>query len=330
MPLETDLRRIRQKARREPKCVFTSLYHHVLDVDHLRACYQALDGRKAVGIDGVDKKRYGEKLEANLADLSQRLGRQGYRPQARRRSYIPKAGSDRGRPLAIGCLEDKIVELALKNVLQAIYEEDFQDVSYGYRPGRTQHQCLDALGKTIQQQKVSYVVEADIRSFFDRVTHSWLMKFLRHRIGDERLLRLIEKLLKAGILEDGLVQASEEGTPQGSIVIPLLSNVYLHYLLDFWFTKRVARHSDGQAYLFRYADDFVACFQYRADARRFRQILAERLEGFGLEVAEEKTKCLEFGRFARSNAKRRGSKPEGFTFLASTTTVERPRTGTSK
>jgi retron-type reverse transcriptase len=211
----TDLIRIRQKASRESKLVFNSLYHHVYDVEHLRACYETLDGRKAVGIDGVAKVVYGEKLEENLADLSQRLRRQGYRPQPKRRSYIPKAGSVKGRPLGISNLEDKIVEKAVKNVLEAIYEADFEPSSYGYRPGRTQHDCLDELGRTIQQEAVSFVVEADVRSFFDKVSHAWMMKFLRHRIGDGRLLRLVERMLKAGILEDGL--ATSESAAYGSV-----------------------------------------------------------------------------------------------------------------
>ena len=314
--MATELTRIRDKARQEPKLVFSSLYHHVYDVDNLRASYQTLEGRKALGPDGVDKELYGRNLEENLAELSAKLRRGAYRPQPKRRAYVPKEGSEKGRPLGISSFEDKIVEKVLKNVLEAIYEEDFEPNSYGYRPGRTQHECLDQLGKTIQRKRVSYVVEADIRSFFDKVNHAWLMKFMRHRIGDERLLRLLERMLKAGILEDGLVKPSHEGTPQGSIVSPILSNIYLHYVLDLWFNKRVARkYSQGEAHLFRYADDFVACFQYRDDAMQFRQLLEERLEGFGLKLAEEKTRCLRFGRFAREDGRRKSQKPENFTFL---------------
>lgn len=314
--MATALTRIVTKARNEPEVVFSSLYHHVYDIDNLRAAYDSLERRKAVGIDGVDKDIYAEDLEENLRILSQKLRDMAYRPLPSRRTYIPKPGSAKGRPLAIGSFEGKIVEKAIKNVLEQIYEEDFEDSSYGYRPGRCPHDCLDQLGKTIQKRKVSYVVEADIRSFFDRVNHAWLMKFLRHRVGDERILRLIERFLIAGILEDGLVKANEEGTPQGSILSPLLSNVYLHYVLDLWFNKRVkAKHCRGEAHIFRFADDFVACFQYKDDAYHFEQLLRERLEGFNLEVAEEKTQTLEFGRFARSNAKRRGGKPKGFTFL---------------
>ena len=313
--MSTDLPRIREKARKEPDLVFTSLYHHVTDLDNLRACYEALDGTKAVGVDGVTKEQYGENLEESLQKLSDRLKRMGYRPQPRRRSYIPKPGSEKGRPLGISCFEDKIVELAVKRVLEPIYEEIFEDSSYGYRPGRSQHSCLDNLGRTIQQKRVSHVVESDIRGFFDEVSHKWMLKFLEHRIGDPRILRLISRMLKGGIMEDGLVRASEKGTPQGSILSPLLSNVYLHYVLDLWFSRRIKKQCRGEAYYFRFADDFLACFQHKGDAEHFKNRLNDRSEGFGLEVAEEKTRCIEFGRFARANAQRRGQKPKEFTFL---------------
>jgi group II intron reverse transcriptase/maturase len=314
----TDLTRIREKARKEPDLVFTSLYHHICDVDNLRACYDALDANKATGVDGVSKEEYGKNLEENLRDLSERLKRMGYRPGPKRRSYIPKPGSEKGRPLGISNLEDKIVEEATKRTLEPIYEAVFEDSSHGYRPGRDPHQCLDALGRTIQQKKVNHVVEADIKRFFDRVNHEWMIKFLRHRIGDERVIRLIIRMLKSGIMEDGLTRATEEGTPQGSILSPLLSNIYLHYVLDLWFSRRVSRQSRGEAYYFRFADDFLACFQYKDDAESFRKRLEDRLEGFGLSLAEEKTRCIAFGRFAREDAQKRGEKPKDFTFLGLT------------
>ena len=314
----TDLTRIGEKARKEPDLVFTSLYHHIYDVDNLRACYDMLEANKATGVDGVTKKEYGKNLEENLRDLSGRLRRMGYRPGPKRRSYVPKAGSGKGRPLGISNLEDKIVEQATKRTLEQIFEDVFCDSSYGYRPRCSQHKCLEALGRTMQQKKVNHVVEADVKSFFDKVNHEWMVKFLRHRIGDERVIRLIIRMLKSGIMEDGLVKATEEGTPQGSILSPLLSNIYLHYVLDLWFSRRVSSQSRGEVYYFRFADDFLACFQYRSDAENFQKRLEDRLEGFGLELAKEKTHCIEFGRFAREDANKRGEKPKEFTFLGFT------------
>ncbi len=225
--MSTNLRRIGEKACKDSQLVFTSLYHHVTDVDNLRACYEALPADRAVGVDGVTKEQYGENLEENLQALSQRLRQMGYKPQPKRRSYIPKSGSEKGRPLGISSFEDKLVELALKRVLEPIYETIFEESSHGYRPARGQHGCLDKLGRTIQQKRISYVVEADIRSFFDTVNHKWMLKFLRHRIGDPRIIRLVARMLKGGILEEGLVKASEEGTPQGSLCKALHNEPYV-------------------------------------------------------------------------------------------------------
>jgi group II intron reverse transcriptase/maturase len=316
--MSTDLTRIGEKARKAPELVFTSLYHHVTDVDNLRDCYEALDADKAVGVDGVTKEQYGKNLKENLQTLSDQLKRMGYRPQPRRRSYIPKLGSKKGRPLGISCFEDKIVELAIKRVLEPIYEEIFEDSSYGYRPGRSQHLCLDKLGRTIQQRRVNHVVESDIRGFFDEVSHKWMIKFVAHRVGDPRILRLISRMLKGGIMEDGLVKASEKGTPQGSILSPLLSNIYLHYVQDLWFSRRIRKQCRGEAYYFRFADDFLACFQHKSDAEDFETRLSDRLEAFCLELAKEKTRCIEFGRFTRENARKNGEKPREFTFLGFT------------
>lgn len=316
--MSTDLSRIGERARKEPNLVFTTLYHHITDVDNLRACYEAIDGDKAVGVDGVTKEQYGSNLEENLQELSNRLKRMGYCPQPKRRTYIPKLGSAKGRPLGISNFEDKLVELAVKRVLEQIYEVVFEDSSYGYRPGRSQHLCLGKLGQTIQQNRVSYIVEADIRGFFDKVNHDWMLKFLKHRIGDPRVIRLISRMLKAGIMEDGLVRASEEGTPQGSILSPLLSNIYLHYVLDLWFNWKIRKQCRGEAYYYRFADDFLACFQYKGDAQDFMKQLRQRLKDFSLELAEEKTQCIEFGRFARENARKCGQKPKEFTFLGFT------------
>ena len=313
-----DLTRIGERAQQGRRERFTSIYHFVTDLDHLRACYAELPAKRAAGVDGVSKEEYGQDLEPKLQDLSARLGRMGYRPQAVRRAYIPKPGTKKQRPLGILCCEDKVVSLALTRVLEQIYEADFLESSYGYRPGRTQHQALDQLGRTMQQRRVSFVVEADIKGFFDHVNQEWLMKFLGHRIGDERVLRLIVRMLKSGIMEDGLVQASDEGVPQGGNLSPLLSNVYLHYALDLWCERRFKPRCRGDAYYFRYADDFLACFQYREDAARFLKELAVRLAQFHLELEPSKTRLLEFGRFAEADARRRGRKPETFDFLGFT------------
>jgi RNA-directed DNA polymerase len=323
----TDLTRIREYVVKHPDEVMTSLYHHVTDVDNLRSCFESLDGSKAVGLDGVTKKKYGNDLESNLADLSARLKRMGYIPQDKKRSYIPKAGSEKGRPLAISVVEDKIVEMAVKRVLEQIYEPIFLECSYGYREKRSPHQCIDAIGKTIQQKRINHIVEADIRSFFDRLNWAWLEKFLRHRIGDERLLRLITRMLKAGIMEDGLTHASVEGAPQGSIVSPILSNVYLHYALDLWFEKRVKPHAKGEAHLFRFADDFLCAFQFKEEAETLERNLKDRLEGFGLQVAPEKTRRMEYGPYAAQNAKRRKERMPSFTFLGLTHYCGRTRHG---
>ena len=316
--MSTDLTRIGNKAQHCPELVFTSLYHHVTDMDNLRKCYELLDGNKAAGIDYVSKVEYGKNLESNLQDLSSRLKRMGYRPQSKKRIYIPKPGSDKGRPLGISSFEDKIVELSVKRVIEPLFETLFEDCSYGYRPGRNPHQCIDALGRTIQQQRVNNVVEADIRGFFDNVNHEWLIKFLKQRIGDSRVLRLILRMLRAGIMENGQRQEGQVGTPQGSILSPLLSNIYLHYVLDLWFNRRIKRRCRGQASLFRFADDFLACFQYQEDAENFHVCLKDRLEGFNLKLAEEKTRKIPFGRYARENAYRKATKPQEFDFLGFT------------
>lgn len=308
--MSTDLTRIGDKAQQYPKLVFTSLYHHVTDIDNLRECYKLLNGNKATGIDHVSKVEYGKNLESNLRELSSRLKRMGYRPQPKKRVYIPKPGSEKGRPLGISSFEDKIVESSVKRAIEPLFEPLFEDYSYGYRPRRNPHQCIDALGRTIQQQKVNYVVEADIRGFFDNVNHEWLMKFLKQRIGDSRVLRLIIRMLRAGIMEYGQRLQGRVGTPQGSILSPLLSNIYLHYVLDLWFQKRIQRRCRGRAFLFRFADDFLACFQYQEDAESFHANLNDRLGGFNLELAEEKTRRIPFGRYARENAYRNGSKPD--------------------
>ena len=272
---------------------------------------------------------YGENLDSRIEELNNRLRRLGYRPSPAKRTYIPKPGSDKERPLGIPCFEDKLVQLSMKRTMEEIYEADFLKCSYGYRKGVSQHDALKDLGMTIQQKKVNYVVEADIKGFFDHVNHEWLMKFLEHRIQDNRILRLTKRFLKAGILEDGLFAKTETGTPQGGVLSPLLANVYLHYVLDLWFEKVVKKRSKGEAYLFRYADDFVACFQYKSDAENYLRSLKERLEKFNLELEMSKTKMLEFGRFAGQRAKGH-DKPATFDFLGFTHYCGKTRYGVFK
>ncbi len=322
-----DLTRIGDKASSDPKTRFTSIYHFVKDVDHLRACYRRTKKGKAPGVDGVTKEEYGKNLESNLENLTGRLERMGYRPQPALRHYIPKPGTNKKRPLGLPCFEDKLVGIGLARVLEPIYEADFLDCSYGYRPGRTQHQALSELGCTIQQKKMSWVAEVDIRGFFDHLNHEWLFKFLDVRIGDQRIIRLIKRFLKSGVMEDGLEKASEEGTPQGSSLSALLSNIYLHYALDLWFEKRFKTGCKGEAYLFRFADDFVACFQYKSDAEEFLRQVEIRLAKFHLEVEPTKTKLIAFGRFAYDNAKRQGKKPDSFDFLGFTHSCGKTRKG---
>ena len=327
--MSTKLEWVGERARREPESRFVSIYHHVYDVEHLRRCYQEMEGGKAPGMDGIGKDDYGENLEENLRELSGRLARMGYRAKPVRRVYIDKPGSRKKRPLGIPCFEDKLVQKALSRVLEQIYEADFLDSSYGYRPGRSQHEAIDQLGQTIQRGKVSYVAEADIRSYFDRVNHEWLMKFLSHRIGDERVLRLIRRFLKAGVMEDGLKRASDQGTPQGGVLSALLSNVYLHYALDLWVEKKFRCHCRGEMYYYRWADDFLCCFQYRGEAVAYLRELKTRLEKFDLQLAEEKTRLVSFGRFA--NQKRPpGGGPRTFDFLGFTFYCGKTRYGSFK
>ncbi len=321
------LERVRQVARREKKQRFTALLHHVYEVDRLRAAYLALKRDAAAGIDGETWGHYGERLEDNLQDLSERLKRGAYQAKPVRRVYIPKADG-RQRPLGVPAQEDKIVQRAVVEVLNAIYEGDFLGFSYGFRPGRSPHQALDALAVGITTKKVSWVLDADIRSFFDTLRHEWLVQFIEHRVADRRVMRLIQKWLAAGVLEDGKRTRSEVGTVQGGSVSPLLANLYLHYVFDLWVQQWRKTRARGDVIAVRFADDFVVGFQHRHEAERFLVELRERFTKFGLELHPEKTRLIQFGRFAAENRRARGEgKPETFNFLGFTHSCGKTRKG---
>ena len=324
--VETKLQRIAEKARKEPGFKFTSLFH-LMNMELLGGCFEGLRTDAASGIDRITKEEYGKNLDANLTTLVERLHRMAYIPQPVRRLYIPKPGSTKQRPLGIPALEDKLVQAGLVRILEAIYEGDFIDDSYGFRPGRGCHDALRSLSLEVEGGKVHYIVEADIKRFFDNVQYEWMMEFLGHRIADKRVLRYVKRFLIAGVFEDGEVFATEKGTPQGGIISPMLANIYLHYCLDLWFTRSFVKSCEGRARLIRYADDFVVCCQREAEAKRLRTELDGRLAKFGLEVAVEKTKVLEFGPLALPRAKASGEKPQTFDFLGLTHFCSRTRDG---
>jgi len=311
------LERVREVARKNKDLRFTTLLHHV-SIDRLRNCFKALNPKAAPGVDGVMWELYAQDLEANLEDLHARVHRGGYRAKPSRRVYIPKADG-KLRPLGIASLEDKILQRAVVEVLNAIYEEDFLGFSYGFRPKRSQHQALDALATGILRKKVNFVLDADIRGFFDAIDRGWMVKFLEHRIADKRLLRLIQKWLNAGVMEAGKRIECEDGVPQGASVSPLLANVYLHYVFDLWAQQWRTRHASGDVVIVRFADDFIVGFQHQGVAQKFLRDLKERLTQFGLELHPEKTRLIEFGRFAAQDREARGEeKPETFNFLGFT------------
>jgi RNA-directed DNA polymerase len=325
--LPNAMERIRQAARRDKRMQFTSLWHHVYDVDRLRAAFYGLKHNAAPGVDGQTWHRYGENLEANLMDLSARLGRGGYKAKPVRRSYIPKPDG-RQRPPGVTVLEDKIVQRAAAEVLSAVYEVDFLGFSYGFRPGRNPHSALNALYAGIMTRKVSWILDADIRGYFDAIDHDWLMKFIEHRIADKRVQRHIKKWLNAGVLEDGITTYSDEGVPQGGSISPILANVYLHYAFDLWAHRWRQKQARGDVIMVRFCDDFVVGFQYQEDAKRFYKDLVERFRKFNLELHGGKTRIIEFGRFAAENRKRRGEgKPDSFDFLGFTHICGKSRKG---
>jgi group II intron reverse transcriptase/maturase len=325
--METELIRIAEIARTNPSLRFTSLYHY-LNREMLLQCHNELDGKKAKGIDGISKSEYEQNLLGNIDNLVERLKTHSYKPKPVKRVYIPKGTGNEKRPLGIGCYEDKIVELALSKILQAVFEPNFLEFSYGFRFKTGCHDAIRGLNNIIGREKCSYVVDADIKGFFCNADHEWITKFLEHRIVDPNIIRLVVRFLKAGIMEDCIIKVEEFGMPQGSGISPILSNIYLHYVLDLWFEKIVMKQSRGQASIVRFVDDFVCCFQYKDDAEKFYTSLKLRLQKFKLEIAENKTKIIEFGRFAESNRKRRKmGKPETFDFLGFTHYCSKSKSG---
>ncbi|WHY75287.1 group II intron reverse transcriptase/maturase [Neobacillus sp. WH10] len=316
--METKLLRIAELAKSDPKMKFTSLAH-LLNKQTLVQCHFELPNKKATGINGTTKEQYGENLEENIEDLVSSLKSKSYRPVPVRRMYIPKLNSNKKRPLGIPEHEDKIVQKCITKILNSIYENDFLDCSFGFRPNRNCHDALKILNFYIEKRSVNYVVDVDIKGFFDNVDHTWMMEFLKPRIADPNLLRTIGRFLKGGYMEEGKKYKTDNGTPQGGVISPILANVYLHYVLDLWFEKRVRKQCNGQAYIVRYADDFVCCFQYKSEAEQFFHSLKLRLKKFNLEIAEDKTKIIPFGKFAEKNANQQGrSKPATFDFLGFT------------
>src|SRR6202166_1586160 len=308
---------VRKAARERRQERFTALLHH-LNIDLLRDSFYALKRQASPGVDGVTWQEYETGLEERVADLHSRVHRGAYRAQPSRRVYIPKADG-RQRPLGIAALEDKIVQPAVVTILNQIYEDDFKGFSYGFRPGRSPHQALDALHVGLHRKRVNWVLDADIRGFFDNMSHEWTMKFMAHRIADNRILRLIQKWLKAGVSEEGEWSETQAGTPQGAVISPLLANVYLHYVFDLWIEAWRQKVATGDVIVVRYADDLVVGFENRMEAERFLKAFRERLAKFGLELHPEKTRLIEFGRFAAPNREKRGEgKPETFTFLGFT------------
>lgn len=315
-PTLTKLALISRRAREDSAFQFTSLAH-LLNVEFLRGCYRSLGKEKACGIDGRSWHEYGQGLDENLVNLGARLKAKKYKPLPAKRVYIPKNNKET-RPLGLPAIEDKIVQKGIARILEAIYETDFMDCSYGFRPKRSCHQALKSVNDTIMFKPVSYIIEADIKGFFDHVSHDWMMKFLQVRIRDSSLLLLIRRFLKAGYMESGKLVRTDRGTPQGGNLSPMLANIFLHYVLDLWFVKRAQRRVRGKCYLVRYADDFVCMVQYGRSASELESMLGERFAEFGLSLHPEKTRTISFGRFERDNARREDRRAETFDFLGFT------------
>lgn len=315
--METKLARISRMSAENPDMEFTSLYH-LINCEMLRNCHDKMDGTKAVGVDGITKEEYEKNLGNNLKDLQERLKRKSYKPKPARRVEIPK-DNGKTRPLSIYCYEDKLVQEALKRILEAVFEPHFYDEMMGFRPNRGCHKALRKLNVMIEKNATNYILDADVKGFFDHIDHEWAVKFIGAKIKDPNILRLVQKMLKAGIMEDFQYEETEEGSGQGSVCSPVIANIYMHYVLVWWFKERIQPNLKGFSGLVVYADDFVCCFQYKAEAEQFYRRLSKRMENFGLELEMSKSRLIEFGRYAEENRKCRGEgKPETFTFLGLT------------
>lgn len=323
--MTTKLARIAELSAQNPNMVFTSIAH-MINVELLRECHNKMDGDKAVGIDGVTKEEYGEKLEENLVELVRRLKNKSYKPQPARRVEIPK-GNGKTRPLSIYCYEDKLVQEALRQILEAVFEPMFYNEMMGFRPGRSCHMALRLLNTMIEKNNTNYILDADIKGFFDHLDHGMIVKFVESRIKDPNVVRLVRRLLKAGIIKDYVYEESEEGAGQGSVCSPIIANIYMHYVLLWWFKEKIQPLLKGYSGIVVYADDFVVCFQYKEDAEMFYELLKRRMGNFELSLEEEKSRLLEFGRFASDNCAKRGTKPQTFDFLGFTHYCSKSRDG---
>ena len=323
--METKLARISQLSKENPDMVFTSI-GHLINKELLMECHKTMDGKKAVGIDRVTKEDYGRNLEENLDKLVGRLKQKSYKPQPARRVEIPK-DNGKTRPLSIYCYEDKLVQEALKRVLEAVFEPHFYDEMWGFRPNRGCHKAIQSLNVMLEKRPTSYVLDADIKGFFDHINHDWAVRFIESRIKDPNIIRLVRRMLKGGILEDYRYEKTEEGSGQGSVCSPIIANIYMHYVLVWWFKEKMQPRFIGYSGLTVYADDFVVVFQYKDDAERFYEHLKKRMEHFGMTLEENKTRLIEFGRFAEERCAKKGRKPQTFTFLGFTHYCSHGRNG---
>jgi group II intron reverse transcriptase/maturase len=324
--MKTKLEEIAAKALKETNLVFTSIAHHVTK-EMILDSLSHIPNNSSTGIDGIDVETAKKDFNLWSDEMLKSVHRQSYKPPAVRRVWIPKPGKTEKRPIGIPCVADRALQRSVATVLNAIYEQDFLNCSFGGRPGRSAHNALASMNSVIMGKKVNWVLEADLKNFFGSLDHGWLLKFVEHRVGDPRIISLIRRWLKAGVMEEGNFQASETGTPQGGSISVLLSNIYLHYVLDLWFEKAVKPKLRGESYLIRYIDDFIVCFQYKEDAIRFHEVLEKRLAKFTLELEPNKTRLVEFGRFASIDTKKEGRKTETIYFLGFTHFCTRNRNG---